>query len=79
MFLDLLNEPVARGHQGLDDYEGDDAADGEIDNQHYPIRQRKKEVKNTLTQTNFIEKMIRIERKRKIERTKNDNITYPVR
>ncbi len=47
LFLDLLNEPVARGHQGLDDYEGDDAADGEIDNQHYPIRQRKKEVKET--------------------------------
>ena len=45
LFLDLLNEPVARGHQGLDDYEGDDAADGQIDNQHYPVMQRKKEVK----------------------------------
>jgi len=65
LFLDLLNEPVARGHQGLDDYEGDDAADGEIDNQHYPIRQRKKEVKETY------------EREREREK-KIDNQHYPV-
>jgi hypothetical protein len=39
---DLLNEPVARGHQGGDDYEGDDAVDGQLENLHYPVVHRGK-------------------------------------
>ena len=45
IFLDLLNEPAVHGGQlGLDDYEGDDAADGQLENQHYPVMARKKDV-----------------------------------
>ena len=39
-FSDLLNEGVARDQQVVDDYEGDDAADGQIENHHYPVVQR---------------------------------------
>jgi len=44
-FIDLLGEhAVQGGHLGLDDYEGDDAADGQLENQHYPVMARKKDV-----------------------------------
>jgi hypothetical protein len=44
-FIDLLGEPAIHGgHLGLDDYEGDDAADGQLENQHYPVMARKKDV-----------------------------------
>ena len=45
-FPDLLGEPAARGgHQGLDDYEGDDAADGQIENFNFQNNPRRKEVR----------------------------------
>lgn len=41
-YSDLLNEGVARDQEVVDDYEGDDAADGQIENHHYPVVQRGK-------------------------------------